>query len=313
MQVADPGGQVFSQDRYLLTSRACVPESDSPMKLVSSILLITILLLSSLASRADSLDSDLLQSLGEVKYHELKSVQLGRSLHIFVDLPEDYLTAEQNYPTVYLLDGGNTFPLMAAYHHYLRFGDEAPAVILVGISYGADTFKEGNWRSTDYTAPSEEREFWGGAAVFQAVIQDEILPLIENAYRSDAEKRVIFGHSLGGQFVLFNALTKPELFFGHISSNPALHRNLPFFFTWHGEKEITNPVSRVFVSSGEFDDPRFRKPTMEWIGHWQAVSPRPWLLETRTLAGQTHLSASPEAFRQGLGWLFSKPGQATTR
>ena len=281
------------------------------MKLASSILLITCFLLSSFVSRADSLDSVLLQSLGEVKYHELKSAQLGRSLHVFVDLPEDYHASEKNYPTVYLLDGGNTFPLMAAYHHYLRFGDEAPAVILVGISYGADTFKEGNWRSTDYTAPSEEREFWGGAAVFQTVIKDEIFPLIENSYRSDTEQRIIFGHSLGGQFVLFNALTKPELFFGHIASNPALHRNLPFFLTWHGDKEITKPVSRVFVSSGEFDDPQFREPAMEWIGHWQTVSPRPWLLETRTLAGQTHLSAPPEAFRQGLQWLFSESGQAT--
>ena len=283
------------------------------MKTANSVLLFILLMASTCVLWADSLETHLLQSLGEVKYHELKPSALGRSLHIFVDLPENYLESGQSYPTVYLLDGGNTFPLMAAYHHYLRFGDEAPAAILVGISYGADTFKEGNWRSTDYTAPSEEREFWGGAAVFQKVIQDEILPLIENGYRSDAEQRVIYGHSLGGQFVLFNALTKPELFFGHIASNPALHRNLPFFLTWHGDKEIASPVSRVFVSSGEFDDPVFREPALEWIGHWQTVSPRPWALETRTLVGQTHLSAPPEAFRQGLAWLFSKPGQATTR
>ena len=281
------------------------------MKLASSILLIAFSLLTGMVCRADSLETSLLQSLGEVKYHELNSENLGRPLHVFVDLPEGYQASEQNYPTVYLLDGGNTFPLMAAYHHYLRFGDEAPAAIIVGISYGADTFKEGNWRSTDYTAPSKEREFWGGAAVFQKVIQDEIFPLIEGNYRSDVEQRVIFGHSLGGQFVLFNALTKPGLFFGHIASNPALHRNLPFFLSWHGEKDITMPLSRVFVSSGEFEDPRFREPALQWIRHWQAVSPGPWVLETRTLAGQTHLSAPPEAFRQGLQWLFSEPVQAT--
>jgi len=277
------------------------------MKFANYILLIVMLLLSSLDSRAESLESDLLQSLGEVDYHKLDSTLLGRPFHIFIDLPEDYQSSGQNYPTVYLLDGGNTFPLMAAYHHYLRFGGESPAVILVGISYGADTFKEGNWRSTDFTAPSEERDFWGGASVFQSVLEDELLPLVENGYRSDRKKRILFGHSLGGQFVLFNALTKPELFFGHIASNPALHRNLPFFLSWHGGKEITKPPSRVFVSSGEFDDPRFREPAMEWITHWQKVSPQPWVLETRTLAGQTHLSAPPEAFRQGLGWLFAKP------
>jgi len=273
------------------------------MSLIRSFLLLITTLSLSGCGQSDKLDTHLLQSLGEVKYHELKSDRLKRSLHIFVDLPEDYQESDQSYPTIYLLDGGNTFPLMAAHHHYLRFGDEAPAAILVGISYGADTFKEGNWRSTDYTAPAVERAFWGGAAVFQAVLQNELLPLIESSYRSDPASRIIFGHSLGGQFVLFNALTKPELFSGHIASNPALHRNLPFFLKWQGERKMPIEVSRVFVASGELDDPIFREPTLEWIDHWQQISPGPWVLEARTLAGQTHLSATPESFRQGLAWV----------
>jgi len=40
---------------------------------------------------------------------------------------------------------------------------------------------------------------------------------------------------------LFNALTKPDRFFGHIASDPALHRNLDYFLQWHGEDEITAP------------------------------------------------------------------------
>ena len=279
------------------------------MKPAVSILFLIFLLSTALASKAENLDSQLLQSLGDVKYHELKSSKLGRSLHVFVDLPENYHNNGENYPTIYLLDGGNTYPLMAAYHHYLRFGDEVPAVILVGISYGADTFKEGNWRSTDFTAPSKERDFWGGASVFQAVLQDELIPMTEEMYRSDPEQRILFGHSLGGQFVLFNALSRPGLFSGHIASNPALHRNLPFFLSWHGEKEFTQPLSRLFVSSGEYDDPVFREPALEWIEHWQTATPRPWVLETRTLAGQSHLSAVPEAYRQGVVWFFSESGK----
>jgi hypothetical protein len=277
------------------------------MKSIFLLLLAILVLPVHVIAQNENLDSNLLQSLGDVKYHELKSTRLKRAFHIFVDLPEDYRDSVRNYPTIYLLDGGNTFPLLAAHHHYLRFGNEAPAAILVGISYGADTFEEGNWRSTDYTAPSEQREFWGGAAVFQSLLEDELLPMIETAYRSDPARRIIFGHSLAGQFVLFNALSKPGLFYGHIASNPALHRNLPFFLGWHGEKEFTPPLSRVFVSSGEFDDPRFREPMLKWFKYWQAVTPAPWALETRTLAGQTHLSAVPEAFRQGLEWIFAEP------
>jgi len=278
------------------------------MKFRYPILLLIGLAISFATAWADELDPRLLQSLGDVRYHELKPASLGRSLHIFVDLPEGYQDSGRSYPTVYLLDGGDTFPLMAAQHHYLRFGDEAPAAILVGISYGADTFREGNYRQTDYTAPWEERSFWGGATVFQSVLQDDLFPLIESTYRSDPLRRVLFGHSLGGQFALFNALTKPGLFYGHIASNPAIHRNLPFFLEWHGGTETGSPRSRVFVASSELDDPDIRKSTLEWVAHWQAVENRPWVLEFRNLPGQTHLSSTPEAFRLGLAWLFSEPG-----
>jgi predicted alpha/beta superfamily hydrolase len=277
------------------------------MRQQASIILAVVLAFSAFEISAECIDTRLLQSFGEVRYHELKPEKLGRSFHIFVDLPEDYQSTDHKYPTIYLLDGGNTFPLMAAHHHYLRFGDETPEAILVGISYGADTFKEGNWRSTDYTAPSAERDFWGGAGVFQAVIKDELIPLIEAEYRSDPSRRILFGHSIGGQFVLYNALTMPALFYGHIASNPALHRNLPFFLEWHGQAEISGSVSRLFVASSEFDDPRFRQPTLQWVEHWQAVTPSPWTLEVRTLPAQTHLSSTPEAFRLGLAWLLPMP------
>jgi hypothetical protein len=54
----------------------------------------------------------------------------------------------RTYPAVYVLDGGNLFPLVASYHDYLQFGEEAPAAIIVGISYAADPVTEyanGNW------------------------------------------------------------------------------------------------------------------------------------------------------------------------
>jgi predicted alpha/beta superfamily hydrolase len=271
------------------------------LRLIASIYL----LLTASYSNADSIDPKLIPALGNVKYHELKSEILGRPFHIFVDLPEDYDSGNGLYPTIYLLDGGVTFPLMAAYHHYLFLGEETPAAILVGISYGGSTYEEGNYRSTDFTAPSEERSFWGGAGLFQQVLKEELLPLIEVNYRSDPKHRVIFGQSLGGQFVLYNALTRPELFYGHIASNPALHRNLPFFLRWHGDEPMPTSPGRVFVASGEDDDERFREPAMKWIEFWQGTSARPWQLETRTLEGQSHFSAAPLAFRQGLAWIFS--------
>jgi predicted alpha/beta superfamily hydrolase len=254
-----------------------------------------------------AMDTRFLQGLGHAHYTRIESGTLARHFHLFVMLPDGYeQSPEKDYPTIYLLDGGALFPLLSAYYRYLNFGEEIPDAIVVGISYGSDSFEEGNYRSTDYTAESLERDYWGGAGRFQSFLSGELLPFIERTYRSDADRRVIFGQSLGGQFVLYTALTRPDLFWGHIASNPALHRNLPFFLRRYGKAEVTGEQPRLFVASGSEDDPRFRVPTLEWIEHWSSNDDNPWQLKTMSLDGHTHMSAPPASFRQGMAWLFSE-------
>jgi predicted alpha/beta superfamily hydrolase len=196
--------------------------------------------------------------------------------------------------------------MLTAYYRYLNFGEEVPDSIIVGISYGGDTFEEGNYRSTDYTAPSAERDFWGGAEKFQQFLGSELLPIIESGYASDETRRIIFGQSIGGQFVLFTALTKPNLFWGHIASNPALHRNLDFFMEQHGAPDATRERSRLFVADGTLDDARFREPATAWMRHWIDRAESPWALEVADLDGHSHMSAPPASFRQGMRWLFEE-------
>jgi predicted alpha/beta superfamily hydrolase len=256
---------------------------------------------------ADDFDPSKLQGLGDTRYHPFESETLGHVLHIYVRVPESSAqNPDQRYPTVYLLDGGINFPLLSSYYHYLRLGEEVPELILVGISYGSDTFDGGNFRSSDFTAPSEEREWWGKAPTFQSVLEHELLPMIEAEYASNPGQRIIFGQSLAGQFVLFNTLTQPEMFWGHIASNPALHRNLDYFLGWKGDGDMPLEATRLFVSEGEFNDPRFKQPATQWIEYWSVPERgKPFVLEVQTLSGQTHLSSVTAAFRLGLRWLFS--------
>jgi predicted alpha/beta superfamily hydrolase len=258
------------------------------------------------STAAAAVDTQFMQGIGDTRYHHLESTVIGRGFHIYVMLPAGYAPEDsQEYPTVYVLDGGGLFPLFSAYYRYLNFGEEIPAAIIVGISYGTDDFAEGNFRSTDYTAPSAERDYWGGAENFQSFLSDELFPVIEAGYRSDADQRIVFGQSIGGQFVLYTALTRPDLFWGHIASNPALHRNLPFFLERSSYARETGP-SKLFVGSGTLDDPQYREPAQKWIRHWNARSKKPWQLKTMDLEGHTHMSAPPAAFRHGMRWLFSE-------
>ncbi len=253
-----------------------------------------------------AVNTEFLQGLGNTRYHHVPSDIVGRAYHIYVMLPDAYdESVDESYPTIYLLDGGALFPLLSAYYRYLNFGEEIPNAIIVGISYGSENFDDGNFRSTDYTAKSPERDFWGGAGQFQKFLSDELLPFIESNYRSRSDRRVIFGQSIGGQFVLYTALTEPNLFWGHIASNPALHRNLPFFLKEHAEPAPISERSRLFVASGVNDDQRFREPAQKWFEHWSGISNTPWQLKFANLDGHSHMSAPPASFRQGMQWLFS--------
>lgn len=73
--------------------------------------------------QAGDFDPSKLQGLGDTRYQLFESKQLGHPLHIYVRVPESAReNPQRRYPTVYLLDGGITYPLLSAYYHYLRLG-----------------------------------------------------------------------------------------------------------------------------------------------------------------------------------------------
>ena len=252
-----------------------------------------------------------LQGLGETRYHRIESANMERGYDVLVGLPVGYDTSgDVDYPTIYILDGGALYPMLRSYYNYLRHSSEVPESILVAISYGSDDFEYGNTRGHDYTAPSPESEHYGGAQAFRTFLSDELLPQIEAEYHSASDRRVLFGQSIGGQFVLFAAQTEPSLFHGYIASNPALHRNLESFLEPITDGPTIGDRPRLFVGSGSHDAPLFRVPALQWIEHWTAVENIPWDLRAVTLEGHTHFSTPPASFRQGLRWLFADPEES---
>lgn len=244
-----------------------------------------------------------LQGFSETHYQKVHSTHTGHDYHVYVRLPESYAQSPaRHYPAVYILDGGAMFPKLAGFYHYLRLGEEIPEMFLVGISYGTDRYAEGNYRASDFTAPAPDRDFWGDAPKFQDFLRDELVPALEQRYRLRSDRRVLFGQSLGGQFVLYSALADPPFFYGRIASNPALHRNLEFFLE-HELARSDSPTS-LFVAVAELDAPTFREPADAWVAAMAGRDELPWRLRSVTLAGESHYSAAPAAFRRGIRWLF---------
>jgi uncharacterized protein len=258
------------------------------------------------ATESKQIAWDKLQGLGEVEYFSLQNDKEDGSkqlYHIFIRVPEPDQGNAKSYPTLYLLDGGTNFPLLASYYSYLRFMQDVPELIIVGISYGSDDFEKGNARSTDFTAPSAEKSFWGGAEAFDLFLSHQLIPVIQKRYPVDASRQILFGQSLGGQFALYTSMYGHAPFYGVIASNPALHRNLEFF-----KHDLLKRENRplAYISSAEFDDPTFRRPALQWQSYWHDKAPE-WRRHFSTLQGHNHLSANPEVFRDGLKWLFNTP------
>lgn len=273
---------------------------------MKTIIAILGLIAASAISAQEVVEAEGFQGLGDIRHHQIESKFSGKRYEFLVGLPDGYAESNTEYATIYLTDGAALYPLLQAYYRYLNFGEEVPEAIFVAISYSDGDWVNGSDRSHDYSAPSEEREDYGGAGDFQSMLRDEIIPLVEDKYRSRADRRIVFGQSMGGQFVMFTAHTEPKLFWGHIASNPALHRNLPFYLPANTAVS-ENPITKLFVASASNDEPRFKVPATQWINEWTEQSQKPWELHVEILAGHNHYSAPPTSFRRGMKWLFSSP------
>lgn len=237
-------------------------------------------------------------------YFRMESREVGRAFHIYVRLPDGYdPDAADAWPTVYLTDGDSLFPILAANHLFLTYDDDLPEAIVVGIAYGGFD-PATNRRSIDFQTPgagvSAEQ---AGAGAFQRFLRTELIPDIERRYRSDPSRRVLFGQSRGGAFVLYSAVTDPDLFWGRIASNPSITPGIESLL------EPAAPSGRsdlgLVVVSGTRDRADLQAEAARWLSAWEARTDRPWRLRGERVEGGTHAANAPDAYRRGMNWLFS--------
>jgi predicted alpha/beta superfamily hydrolase len=137
---------------------------------------------------------------------------------VVVWLPPGYEESSARYPVIYLHDGQNLFdPATAFGGQHWRAGETATAliergsiapVILIGI------YNTGKERISEYTPTHDRRRGGGGAANYGRFIVEELKPLIDNEYRTNADRAhtSIGGSSLGGLVSLYLALAHPAVF-----------------------------------------------------------------------------------------------------
>lgn len=255
---------------------------------------------------------DRLFGLGPAETFTIHSETLERDFHVYVRRPLQYDESGCNWPVVYMLDGGILFPMLAPLHFMMEIDELAPPAVLVGISYGGLGFANGNMRSTDYTAPASEPDYYGGAVRYQQFLADELIPRINAGYRVDHDRSLVLGQSLGGQFTLYTALTRPGLFGAYLSINPALHRNVDHFLELQAPHRAE--PTRILITRASEDEEQFASTLDRWLAHWRETESQALALSVSVLTNEHHASSAPAAYRAALEWWSPKvssdcPGQ----
>jgi hypothetical protein len=163
---------------------------------------------------------------------DLASKISGRTYRIFVYTP---LTPAppSGYPVVFVTDGNGMFPLAAA--QTALMGLAGKGAIIVGIGYPSDDFMRPMMlRYRDLTPVTEDKTLFptqpplpeadqgGGSELFYRFIAEELRPAVSAAYPLDAQRQTLYGHSLGGLFVLNVMFKHPESFNNYVASSPSI-------------------------------------------------------------------------------------------
>jgi predicted alpha/beta superfamily hydrolase len=137
-------------------------------------------------------------------------------------------------PLLVLLDGNATFTLAvsAARLQERLIGP----VVIAAIAADNDALFDERQRFRDFTTPN--RDGWGvprgaqgqpvetgGAQAFEEVVNGTLPQAIEARVRVSPHKRMLFGHSLGGFFVLHDALAHPGAYSRYMAASPSLWWN----------------------------------------------------------------------------------------
>jgi predicted alpha/beta superfamily hydrolase len=107
-------------------------------------------------------------------------------------------------------------------------------VVIVAIGYPIETPLDGDRRYYDLTPKTDISSFrqrlgrdvvTGGRDEFLDFIVSQVRPLVASRYPVDPQRQTLFGHSLGGQFVLHAMFTRPGLFQTYVAGSPSIWWN----------------------------------------------------------------------------------------
>lgn len=233
---------------------------------------------------------------------------------LYVSLPEEYDDSKERYRVVYMLDADYSFAIAHNVAEHLAQRNHLQPLILVAIAYDGPLRYKLN-RTRDYTPTHSPdggygpryQKVSGGGPLFLRFIEEELIPLIDEQYRTIPGERALSGHSYGGLFTTWVFLTRPELFDRYIAISPSLWYDDEMIFALEErvrDKHTIESSTKLYLGVGG-DENRRMPGDLRRLAKLLEQHPRKRLeVVSEVLEGETHNSVYPAAFSRGLRWAF---------
>lgn len=269
--------------------------------------------------------------LDRTEVRNFHSVISGLDYELWISLPVSYFTREgDKYPVIYTLDPYRAFAMMKGLTDVLSFPTPLiDEVIIVGVGYGGEDQAEVmNWalgRTRDYTpvySPDVEELYkrrlagfgaldvevqTGGAPQFLEFIGDELVPFIESNYRTESQKRMFAGYSMGGLFGTFVLFHQPELFSKYFLGSPSLHFSNGISFEYENSyaSQHSDLKAEVLFTVGALEE-RTSENVLEMEKLLNSRNYENLQMNVAIFEGENHVSCYPGAISRALTVLLGK-------
>lgn len=146
------------------------------------------------------------------------------------------------FPVMYVLDGNSLFGTMV---EAIRLQSRRPEktgvvpAIIVGIGYQTEApyhplrHYDLTLTGPDASIGDKRKDFsthtYGGASAFFSFLEKIVKPYIEQRFPINQSRQTLFGHSLGGLFVLHTLFEHPDAYQTYIAGSPSIHWNKKYF------------------------------------------------------------------------------------
>ena len=238
----------------------------------------------------------------------------GMEYKLYISLPDNYESSTDSYPVLYFLDAWAQFGIIRQAYWLLKFNDEVPPLIIVGIAYEGSAQDHIFYRARDYTPTKVPKETLGrlgdftptsgGAPEFIQFLENELFPMIENEFRAKKSDRAIFGVSYGGLFGAYALFNHTQLFQRYFIGSPPIWWDDEIILKYENSYAKNNHSlpAKVFMAVGGEENPASYNKLRDRV---LSRNYSDFEFTSTIFENETHMSVVPAAHSRALRVLYN--------